>query len=431
MSKTWDNELWLLIGVISLVLFVCTVCGCDDSTPPEMEYLGPPIVDEIVAVPGDPRRLDAWSLNESGYPFHAAFGWTIKHEWLSSGSIFEQPGIHVKMNVGSSGEPWGGPVLEKFVTGSGDGPDYEGDPKEITLVGGDDGVVRAYLGARNWPNNTSFENRVAARWHVCGFDEYDFISTCKFRQEGAWFFSRPCGGLEMSMTSNTSPTGVLSVLLGPEPEEMPYDMSPASPLPRPLVAQIPPTSAECALDVNYPPYIDPNETGEGILVNTQWFQARVTDGEWGLSPALFITPLPFGTDNVDSIAQAAWPYTICYHAPAESAGIGALNATVSITDPNISVDITIHEVGPCPNCNGQLWRSDYLLPLATTIPVLERSGNVVVFGLPCGYPTIKIDPVIGAREIWLLSTKWLARDSVLDINGDGIVNFKDLTAFRR
>ncbi|KKL85951.1 hypothetical protein LCGC14_1949650, partial [marine sediment metagenome] len=200
--------------------------------------------------------------------------------------------------------------------------------------------------------------------------------------------------------------------------------------PRVLVADIQPVLAECANSVNYPPYSDPNANGVGILIRSRWIKARVEDGEWVLIPAPFITLLPCDSNSIASVAETAWPYTISYHVPAESEEIGVIDAELSIVDPNEgfsrTIDINVHEVGQCPNRDGWLWRSDYLLPLAgaTQGPSLTRVGDVIVAWLPPGHK-FKVEPAASAGAIYVLATSWLAGSIALDLNGDGVVNFLD------
>ncbi len=440
--------LWtaMVLVVAAAAITLCIIWGCEDTTPPEMKFLSPPIVNPINSG-GHYNRLDAWSLDESGWPLYAAFGWTLHFNWLESGSPFTEPGIHVVVRT-SPAQNWHGPVLEAFVTGS--GGTLEGDPDEITAISGDDGVVRIYFGARNWPYGERFENRGAVLWNVCGFDDYGFVSQCKFAQENLSFFqgnSKHGGGFKMSVQGppDTNPGPMATVSLDEEimPDEKPMKLNPTKPLPRVLVDDILPALAECVFSKDYPPYRDLNATGKGILINVKWFKVKVVDGQWQLSPALFITPLPYGRDDVTSIAETAWPYTVCFHAPAESEGLGTVDAKLSIVDPNgvslTTIDIQIHEVDRCPNCDSrQLWRSDYILPLAAfpqkPEPSLVRAGEVIVCWLPRGH-TMKLDPVIGPRIKMLLfpilAADWMADDSIFDINGDGVVNFGDYAAFRR
>ncbi len=436
MSKVWDSELWLLVGLISLVLFFTIVlAGCEDAPIPEMRYLGPPIVNPIITTRGYPARLDAWSLDGAKWPVYAAFGYTVRFNWLESGDQFTEPGIHVAVTTGDVWAPLWSPVLDgKFITGSGN--DDEGDPDAITAVGEDDGVVRLFCGMRNWPHQTPFDNRIGVRWHVCGYDEHDFYSSCMFTQGSASFFQR-YGGLELSAQSwpthvNCSLGEPLKTGAETEPNEMPLGLNSAPPLPKVLVDDIPPVLAECVLSVDYPPYSDPNAGGEGILIRSRWMKARVSGGEWGISPALFITPLPYGDGDATSIADAAWPYTVSFHAPAQSARLGTIDATLSIVGPAggslTAIDIQVHEVGPCTNCDGWVWRSDYVLPLTTqTTGRLEATTGpvpVVIVRLPRGH-NMRISGIKSPRNIFIVTQHWLARDSILDLNRDGVVNFGD------
>lgn len=441
---TTDRSLWWYLLIFTcLFAWVVVLGGCDDATPPEMRYLGEPIIEAIGHGGPWPRRFDAWSLDEEGWPIYAAFGYTVRFEWLATEEPFEEPGIHVFATLGEAWAPWEPVLGGKFVTGS--GADRDGDPDGITLVSGDDGIVKIYCGMRGWPHETPFETHVGLQWQVDGLDG-DFYAPCIFAQETASFF-RSRGGLEMSTQADWPYYGYHSksqglFLIGDpnepaEPNEVPFEIDPAGPLPKVLVGDIPSTSTECASSEEYPPSNDPNANDKSILIHSRWMKVRAESGGWGITPAPFITLLPYDSNDVTSIAETAWPYTVCFHAPAESEGMVTVNAKLSIVDPNgamlTAIDIIVHEVGQCLYCDdGWLWRSDYILPLASGYrgPLLTWAGDVLVVWLPPGHtmklrPPDKVAMLTKVAIFTRLAQKWWTADSVLDRNGDGIVNFTD------
>lgn len=437
MAKVWDNELWLFIGLVSLVIFFTVIfSGCDDAPPPEIRYLGPPVV-TMMNKTGAAHRLDAWQLDSDGYPESAAFGWRAEFHWKNTGEVFDEPGIHLVFTAGAVYYPEQDPiVLDRCVTGTGCEPG--GDPDSITVITGDDGFANFYLSTRDWPHGAYLFNGSIVTWRVRGMDtdqtNVHSTSDADFMQGGAPFFSNN-GGFDLSLQGMAHlPGGVGNTsslpCSAPVPDFMPMDLGPTSPTPRVLVADIQPVLAECANSVNYPPYSDPNANGVGILIRSRWIKARVEDGEWVLIPAPFITLLPCDSNSIASVAETAWPYTISYHVPAESEEIGVIDAELSIVDPNgveaEAIDIQVHEVGPCLYCSDWLWRSDYLLPLAgaTQGPSLTRVGDVIVAWLPPGHK-FKVEPAASAGAIYVLATSWLAGSIALDLNGDGVVNFLD------
>ena len=435
-----DRSLWWYLLIFACILaWVLVLSGCDDTTPPEIRYLGPPVV-TMMNKTGAAHRLDAWQLDSDGYPESAAFGWRAEFHWKNTEEVFDEPGIHLVFTAGAVYYPPPRPiVLDRCVTGTGCEPG--GDPDSITVITGDDGFANFYLSTRDWPHGAYLFNGSIVTWRVRGMDtdqtNVHSTSDADFEQGGAPFFSNN-GGFDLSLQGMAHlPGGVGNTsslpCSAPVPDFMPMDLGPASPTPRVPVADIQrvlPVLAECANSVNYPPYSDPNANGVGILIRSRWIKARVEDGEWVLIPAPFITLLPCDSNSIASVAETAWPYTISYHVPAESEGIGVIDAELSIVDPNEgfsrTIDINVHEVGPCLYCSDWLWRSDYLLPLAgaTQGPSLTRVGDVIVAWLPPGH-TIVVRPPKYATMLAILSGRWLAAGSVLDRNGDGIVDFTD------
>lgn len=436
-EKSW----WLvcLFWVMLIVLLAAT--GCDDTTPPDIKYLEPPAVVRMGASPNMPR-LDAWLLTDNGFPGYAAFGWTITHSY-STGEKYDRPGIHTQFSVDSDCLlAWGGSVLPTFAMAPGDDMD-RASAGSITVIADESGVATVFFGASGWPDDAYISNGYAISWHTLGMEACtDATSEVLFRQETGWKFGMPRGALGLSwqgiVYDGDLPIGGASMSLlsmgeGADPNEpnyVPFEINPTEPLPKVLVALIQPVLTECANSVDYPPYSDPNTNGEGILVRSRWMKVEVVDGEWALSPAPFITLLPYDSNDVTSIAETAWPYTISYHTPAQSDVLGTVEAKLSIVDPNgveaEAIEMIVHEVGPCQHCNSWLWRSDYLLLLAGTTqePLLTWAGDVLVCRLPLGHK-IKIDLIVTASTLFVLAANWLAQGSVLDLDGDGIVGFRD------
>jgi hypothetical protein len=433
---TTDKSLWWYLLIFTCILaWIVVLGGCDDTTPPEMRYLGPPVI-EAMNRTGNPRYLDAWRLGPNDYAEWAAFGWKVTYYWKNTDELYAEPGMRTTITITDFSLPPWSPKLGASVTGS--GSFGTNAPDSITCTSRPDGHTNFYLTLHDWPSDNHLANTVVVMFTTRGMEE--LLGTPQmgsFGQEMSHSFYEPDGGLDgswqdwallptgrslsMSSSASTSPP--------PEPNFMPMDLGPV-PLPKVFVGDIQPALVECALSEAYPPSGDPNADDEGILIHSRWMKVRAESGEWGISPAPFITLLPYDSNDVTSIAEAAWPYTICFHAPAESEGMVAVNAKLSIVDPNgvslTAIDIIVHEVGQCPNCGGWLWRSDYILPLAgvATGPLLTWAGDVLVCWLPPGH-TMKLRPPGKVAMLATLSPKWLAVSSILDRNGDGIVNFID------
>ena len=450
--------LWTAMALVvaAALITLCIIWGCEDTTPPEMKYLGPPVVERMNAT-GPVPWLDAWELTADGFPSQAAFGWRVTHSF-STGQTFDEPGIHTQFTASDDCyNAWNGPVLGTFAVSSGDDID-DAPAGAITVIADDNGVATIYFGASDWPNNMYVSNGYSVSWHTLGMaDSTDAISEVLFCQEMGVLFNMPRGGLGLSwqglVYEGTSPIGGFSMMsMSPPDPNVPIPVNPTAPLPKVAVAQIQPALVECALSEAYPPSNDPNASGEGVLIHSRWFKVRVADDEWVLTAAPFITPLPYDSNDVAPIAEKAWPYTVGFHAPAESAGLGDIDAELSIVDPNgapcYTIDIQVHEAGRCAGCDRQLWRSGYILPLVAfpqkPEPLLVRAGDVVVCWLPRGY-TMKIDARLApwwlapGRAIKIIArlapNRWLTKDkhkhNPLDINKDGVVNFKDYGVFLR
>lgn len=415
MSK-YEIHWWLVCLFWVVLIILLSTVGCDDTTSPTARYLGPPVVEAMNAT-GNAHRLDAWALGQDNYPTFAAFGWRVSYQWVNTEQDFIGPGVHTTITMMSRSSPGWSPVLRNSVTGS--GRNAAGDPESITAVSGNDGITNFYLSLHDWPYMGDVANNINVGFRAGGgAGEAYNIKTGSFGQDRGAFYAD--GGAwqksyqDWPFVANNKSSRPTSP---PMPDSMPMDLEPIMSPPKVAIADILPMEAECR--------------GGDLVIQSQWMKARVVNGEWVLDSAPFITPLPCEPNLVESVVNTAWPYVVSFHVPAESAGLGVIDATLSIVDPNrvslTAIDIQIHEVGQCPGYDGWLWRSDYILPLVnvSTGPLLTwAGGNVVAGWLPRGYK-LKIEPAVNARTIYILSKAWLAGDSALDLDGNGVVNFTD------
>lgn len=430
------NDRWFLLLFMA---FAIPFAGCDDSPgqPAEARYLGPPVVEQINKN-GQYHKLDAWRIRTDNFPEYAAFGWRVTYHWRDTGDTFTEPGIRTTFRRDSGGSPGWSPLLRCSVRGP-DGTEADETITGTSLAGGSSTF---YLTLYDWPAAGDIANNFIVRFDTEGLPPPEnhgshAASSANFGQDRAEFYLRG-GALDISYQDWLMLGSYSMANSPPMLDSMPYDSDPTPPLPRLLAGLIPPALEECSYSPMYPLYKDPNGTGGGILVRSRWMKARVSDDEWDLFPATFVTLLPSEPNKMGKMTEAAWPYLISYHTPVESAGLGTMAANLSITDPNglavTSIGIEIHEAGECSECGGWIWRSDYLLPLAVFPapqgPLLVREGDVLAYWLPNGH-SIRVDPVIGYREIRLLCQSWLTQGNILDINMDGVVNFKDYAAFFR
>lgn len=423
MNERKSNR-WLLIFVVFPFLFA----SCDDPPDPNVRYLGPPIV-EAMNVTGQPHKLDAWTLDDDGYPISASFGWEVSYQWEGTGDDYTEPGIHTTFAIMGRSQPTWSLALESSITGTGCGAG--GDPEQITAVSDNDGLAIFYLSLHNWPYQGNVANHINVRFHTNGRPHNvtdDPQRSGDFGQNMTPFFETG-GGWQMSYQDwyTWSPA---SRIAHPIPDFTPMALNPAFSPPKVPIAYIEPMEAECRALSKHP---DSKGAGGGdFLIRSQWMKLRLVDNNWVLRRADFIGVMPCEPNFVESVANTAWPYTVSFHAPAESAGLGVIDAELSIVAPNgrprDAIDIQIHEVGQCVNCGEWLWRSDYVIPLtgpaSGSLSVQTSFGSVIVAWLPRGY-NMKIEPVVNARTIYILSRAWLARNSVLDLDEDGIVNFSD------
>lgn len=435
MSK-YEFKWWVsLFFMAALIVGVgCMIWGCDDTTSPEVRYLGPPIVQAMNAT-GNARRLDAWALSQDDYPVFAAFGWRVSYQWAGTEVDYTEPGIHTTIAIMNCSSPGWSPVLRRSVTGS--GCNSVGNPKSITAVSGNDGITNFYLSLHDWPYMDDVANNINVGFHANGMpDDACAVRAGSFGQDKAAFYAK--GGAwqnsyqDWPFLANSKASLPTSP---PMPDFVPMDLEPIMSPPRVPIADILPTEAECRAS-NPPPYNYSDTDGGDFIIHSQWMKLRLAGGDWVLELVDFITAIPCDANSVVSVANTAWPYSVSFHAPAESAGLGVVDAELAIIDPNGepngSIAIKIHEVGRCVSCTEWVWRSDYVLPvtgsvtgsMADLLKVETASGPVLVAWLPRGY-NLKIDPSINARTVYILSRVWLAGDSILDLDGDGVVNFND------
>lgn len=425
MSTRTEIHWWLvcLFWVVFIVLLAAV--GCDDNTSPHVRYLGPPIIRPMSGTDG-PVYLDAWELDGDSFPLYAAFGWTSSFTY-ATGDSFAEPGVHTTFTITDYQVHTGPPGLIRFVS---TGEAGEEDESTITAISGADGLTNFYAGLRRWPQAGVWAE-MAVSWQVIGMDEAGRAhSAAVFAQGGRAVFDDIYGGAywdsrQDGMVRNTALLGG-----GGIPKNQAMMISTGSP-PKVPIAEIPPALVECANSLDYPPY-EPGAGGVDPLIRSRWLKVRVDNGGWALDSAPFITPLPCDANSVESVVNAAWPYTVSFHAPAESAELGVIDAELSIVDPNgvsaVAIGIQIHEVDQCMNCGEWLWRSDYVIPLTGpgtgSLKVETAFGPVLIAWLPRGY-RLKIEPAVNARTIYILSKAWLARDSVLDLDENEVVNFRD------
>ncbi len=430
-----------MVGIIALVIFFTVLFGgCDDNQNPQVRYLEEAVVRPMNG-PNGPRYIDAWELNADGFPVYAAFGWEVLYKY-PTGDDFCGPGIHTTFRIGDCVVYDTTPDISRFVAATGCG---EEDETEVTAVSNAEGVSSFYVGLRGWPSGglsiPSIWIKMIMHWEMgragCAATEV------MFSQGQGMPFVDPRGVYWASWQHDNIFTSGGPTFTSPfadnipEPGPLP-NMNPVSP-PKVPIAAILPVLAECANSLGYPP--SNNADGGDFLIRSRWVQARANGDGWEISPASFIAPLPFDANDVGPVVAAAWPYAVSFHAPAASAGMGVIDAELSVVDPNGAVeavaDIQVHEVGQCDNCGEWVWRSDYILPLAgygegSLNVATDLSPTVLVVRLPRGY-SMKIKPVITAatlaRLLARLTPDWLALDSPRDINKDGKVDFQDYGAF--
>lgn len=413
-----DWWFWFLI-MTTAILLLSALTGCEDTTSPDVGYLSAPIIR-----PMGNHRLDYWDIGADGFASHAAFGWTAALEYESTEDAFTEPGIHIEFSVGGRQVLWG-PKLPLFLRASGHAGE---DSDTVTGISNNEGVATFAAGLREWPGNAHVRDNLVLQWHGCGMDEKnDAMTEASFSQEFGYRFDGEKGAFAQSWQG---------AVYGAKSFGATFRIMPGinNPLPKVAVADIPPTAGECADSLGNPPYSDSAADGGDILIRAHWNKVRAADGLWVVQPSRTITPLPYDANDVGSIVDTAWPYTVSFHAPAESAGLGMVEATLSIIDPNQSptaeVGINVYEVGRCKSCDQWIWRSDYVLVLAgpphrSGLSKASSSGrDVVVCWLPHGHK-MRVDPILSTALLVELSAHWLAHGGPFDRNRDGVVNFTD------